>query len=100
MMRFVAPMALIVSVLCACGETGVIHPDAGSNLEDGWVYLGPPGSCPPGAELGCMAGGYAHKRCNDTGTAFEVVPCAAGTLCVGNGECKNAVCMPGERKCP
>jgi len=89
----------VLWAILGCGETGVIQPDVGSGTDDGWVHLGPPGSCPAGAELGCMAGGYAHKRCNTAGTAFEVVPCAAGTLCVGNGECKKAVCTPGERKC-
>ena len=85
--------------LWTCAEPGVVGKDAGKSDDDGWIHLGPPGSCPPGAELGCMEGGYAHKKCNADGTAFEVVPCTAGTVCVGNGQCVQAVCLPDERKC-
>jgi hypothetical protein len=96
------PLTLLLGAALACNETPntiLIGTDATSSITgDTDTAAAQPGSCPPGASLGCVTV-FNRKVCNDAGTAFVEIPCGTGELCLGTDECVPALCVPGDRKC-
>ena len=54
--------------------------------------------CKPGAVLGC-ASIYAKKVCDAAGEKFVELRCEGQQICVTNGECVSASCVPGTLAC-
>lgn len=99
-MKTLLCLVLMVTVV-GCQESAsktVVSLDTGATGEGDDAAAPEPGSCPPGASLGCVTP-YSRKVCNDKGTAFVEIACQANELCLGADECVPALCVPGERLC-
>ncbi|MFT7582553.1 MAG: hypothetical protein ACI9MR_004235 [Myxococcota bacterium] len=57
-----------------------------------------PQICVPGLnEPGCLDV-QTHQRCNDAGTALNIINCDTGDIC-RNGACTGQICLTGETEC-
>lgn len=103
-----APMLVVLLTLATgCNEPEVIRIGfddlTGGGADDVDVQPGPPDTnprynCQPNALVGCVSA-YSRKVCDEDGLTFEDKACPAGHICVLDGQCKPAKCVPGEETC-
>ncbi len=77
-----------------CDDAGiafVVSPCPTGQLCSEGACLAP--TCMPGAYV--CADANTRRVCNSDGRSYTAAPCAAMQSCVGGGECRDRVCMPG-----
>jgi hypothetical protein len=98
-MRRLVVLAVVAGVaLAACGTSDATEVPADDAVEEADVG-GEATFCVPGEPKGqCSDDGLGVVVCNAEGTAYEVKPCGADSLCL-DGARGCTICKPGSRKC-